>query len=48
MPQFWALTHRRSNAARLLPAEMLARYFDNRDPRDWTDPVPVSASEWVA
>ena len=34
--------------ARLLTAAMLARFFDNRDPRDWTDPVPVCATEWVA
>ena len=48
MPQFFGLTNLRTNRARLLPAEMMLRWFDNRDPRDWTDPVPVRATEWVA
>lgn len=48
MPQLFALTNLRTNKARLLSAEALVRFFENRDPRDWTDPVPVSATEWVA
>ncbi|SFY23005.1 hypothetical protein SAMN04244548_03171 [Paracoccus pantotrophus] len=48
MRQHFAIRHRGSNQARLLSAAMLARFFDNRDPRDWTDPIPVCATEWVA
>jgi len=48
MPQFYGLTNLLTNEARLVSAEMLARFFDNRDPRGWTDPVPVCATEWVA
>ncbi|WJS86732.1 hypothetical protein [Paracoccus sp. TOH] len=48
MQQHYAIRPRRGHRARLLSAEMLARFFDNRDPRAWTDPVPVCATEWVA
>ncbi len=48
MLQFYALTNLRTNLARLLPAAAMARFFDNRNPQDWTDPVPVCATEWVA
>lgn len=48
MLQYYAIRHRLSHRARLLSGAMLARFFDNRDPRDWTDPVPVCATEWVA
>lgn len=34
--------------ARILTAAMMARFFDNRDPRDWTDPILVCPTEWVA
>ncbi len=33
---------------RILTPAMLERFFDNRNPRDWTDPVPVCATEWVS
>lgn len=48
MPGFYALTNLRTNEARLLSSDALARFFDNRNPRDWTKPVPVCATEWVA
>lgn len=48
MQPYYAIRHHRNHRARLLSAAMLARFFDNRDPRDWTDPVPVCATEWIA
>lgn len=48
MPRFYGVTNLLTNEIRLVSAEALARFFENRDPRDWTDPVPVSATEWVA
>ena len=33
---------------RLLRAAEVDRFFDNRDPRDWTDPIQIAATEWVS
>ncbi|MDK8874713.1 hypothetical protein [Paracoccus sp. SSJ] len=48
MQQHYAIRHRGSHRVRLLSAAMLARFFDNRDPREWTVPIPVCATEWVS
>lgn len=48
MQPHFAVRRHGEHKARLLPAVMLDRFFDNRDPRDWTDPVLVCATEWVA
>ena len=37
-----------SQHVRILTPDMTARFFDNRDPRDWTDPVQICATEWVS
>lgn len=42
------MTNLRTNQTRILLAEILVRFFGNRNPRDWTNPVPVCATEWVA
>lgn len=48
MPKSYTVRHLRTNQIRVLTAQMLPHFFNNRDPRDWTDPVPVCATEWVS
>ena len=44
----YAVRRRRSQHVRVLTPDMLARFFDNRDPGAWTDPVPLCATGWVS
>ena len=37
-----------SQHVRILTPDMMARFFDNRDPRDWTEPAQICATEWVS
>lgn len=37
-----------SQHVRILTPDMTARFFDNRDPRDWTEPAQICATEWVS
>ncbi|AZV00374.1 hypothetical protein pthi1_p09 [Paracoccus phage vB_PthS_Pthi1] len=48
MRTYFGTRNRRTGLVRLLSAAELARFFDNRDPRDWTDPVSICATEWVS
>ena len=40
--------HLRTCQLRLLRAAEAERFFDNRDPLDWTDPIQIAATEWVS
>ncbi|WP_312531940.1 hypothetical protein [Paracoccus sp. (in: a-proteobacteria)] len=42
MTRFVAITQLSGNQARILPAAMLDRFFDNRDPREWSVPVEIT------
>ena len=44
----YAVRRRGSQHVRVLTPDMLARFFDNRDPGAWTDPVPLCATGWVS
>lgn len=48
MPRHFVIRQHGDHRVRVLTAAMLARFFDNRDPRGWTVPVPTCATEWVA
>ena len=44
----YAVRRRGSQHVRVLTPDMLARFFDNRDPGEWTDPVPLCATGLVS
>lgn len=48
MMRCYAVRRVGDHRVRVLTAAMLARFFDNRDPRGWTVPVQICATEWVA
>lgn len=43
----YAVRHRASHEVRLISQTALDRFFDNRNPDDWTPPVRVHPTEWV-
>ena len=44
----YAVRRRGSQHVRVLTPDMLARFFDNRDPGAWTEPAQICATEWVS
>ena len=47
-PRLYAIRPISGHLILLVTAEMLIRFFDNRDPRGWTDPTPICPAEWVS
>lgn len=48
MQRYFLIRRHGETRARLLTVAQIDRYFDNRNPRDWTDPVQADPQGWVS